>query len=181
VKEIPIEAVLTRYLPAMEFKRSGSRLVAKCPFHGDKTPSFTIFPDGGFKCFGCGAGGDSVTLVARALGIRPVEAARQIAADFGLPVGGRPGPEARRRVREAKEQREAKQMLDALCNHAYQRLCLVARSLEKSLTSYEAYENLAFWVHRQEQLEIYLDILSDGDEKKKVHVLNESLVKKLCS
>tara|TARA_R100000808_G_scaffold6561_1_gene19435 strand:- start:2834 stop:3385 length:552 start_codon:yes stop_codon:yes gene_type:complete len=45
-------------------RRRGQNLVGSCPFHEDKTPSFTIFPDNHFKCFGsCGRYGDSVTLL----------------------------------------------------------------------------------------------------------------------
>ena len=45
-------------------KRRGQNLVGSCPFHEDKTPSFTIFSDNKFKCFGsCGRYGDSVSLL----------------------------------------------------------------------------------------------------------------------
>lgn len=45
-------------------KRAGSRLVGLCPFHSEKTPSFTVFTDtNSYHCFGCGAGGDVITFV----------------------------------------------------------------------------------------------------------------------
>ena len=45
-------------------KRAGSNYNGLCPFHSEKTPSFTVFPDSeSFYCFGCGAGGDCVTFV----------------------------------------------------------------------------------------------------------------------
>ena len=45
-------------------KKSGPRLKGLCPFHNEKTPSFTVTPSQNmFKCFGCGKGGDSVTFL----------------------------------------------------------------------------------------------------------------------
>lgn len=45
-------------------KRAGSNFNGLCPFHSEKTPSFTVFPDSeSFYCFGCGAGGDAITFV----------------------------------------------------------------------------------------------------------------------
>ncbi|MBO6020365.1 MAG: DNA primase, partial [Clostridia bacterium] len=45
-------------------RRAGSNMVGLCPFHSERTPSFTVFPGtNGFYCFGCGAGGDAITFV----------------------------------------------------------------------------------------------------------------------
>lgn len=56
-----------------------------CPFHSEKTPSFRVYPGtGGFYCFGCGTGGDVVTFAERLFGLKPVDAAKRLDADFGL-------------------------------------------------------------------------------------------------
>ena len=56
-----IEEVISMYVT---LKRAGSRLVGLCPFHSEKTPSFTVFTDtNSYHCFGCGAGGDVITFV----------------------------------------------------------------------------------------------------------------------
>lgn len=48
----------------VNLKRAGSNFNGLCPFHGEKTPSFTVFPGTqSFYCFGCGAGGDAITFV----------------------------------------------------------------------------------------------------------------------
>ena len=48
-------------------KRAGSNYGGLCPFHNEKTPSFTVFPDSqSFFCFGCEAGGDAFTFIMRA-------------------------------------------------------------------------------------------------------------------
>lgn len=56
-----------------------------CPFHDDHTPSLKLNEDY-FYCFGCGAGGDVVSLTARLFDLRPYEAAGKLAADFGVDI-----------------------------------------------------------------------------------------------
>ena len=54
-----IESVISSYIT---LKRRGKNLIGLCPFHGEKTPSFTIYPENGsFYCFGCKVGGDVFT------------------------------------------------------------------------------------------------------------------------
>ena len=56
-----IESVISAYV---NIKRRGRNLVGLCPFHGEKTPSFTVYPEtASFYCFGCGAGGDAITFI----------------------------------------------------------------------------------------------------------------------
>ena len=45
-------------------KRRGKNLVGLCPFHNEKTPSFTVYPESeSFYCFGCGAGGEAISFI----------------------------------------------------------------------------------------------------------------------
>ena len=54
-----IETAISQYV---NLKRRGKNLVGLCPFHSEKTPSFTVYPENGsFYCFGCGVGGDVFT------------------------------------------------------------------------------------------------------------------------
>ncbi len=56
-----IETLIGGYV---SLKRAGSNLKGLCPFHSEKSPSFTVFPqNNSFYCFGCGIGGDSITFV----------------------------------------------------------------------------------------------------------------------
>lgn len=58
-----IEDVISSYVT---LSRSGSNLKGLCPFHSEKSPSFTVYSgDGHFYCFGCGAGGDVISFVMR--------------------------------------------------------------------------------------------------------------------
>ena len=54
-----------------------------CPFHADRTPSMKLNEDY-FYCFGCGAHGDVIDLVARLFGLSGYDAAKKLAADFGI-------------------------------------------------------------------------------------------------
>ena len=57
--------------------------MTRCPFHDDRHPSLKLNPDF-YYCFGCGAKGDVIDLVARLFDLSPYEAARKIAEDFGI-------------------------------------------------------------------------------------------------
>ena len=70
-------------------KRKGKNLVGLCPFHAEKTPSFTVSPDKQiFHCFGCGAGGDVIEFIRKQNGFTFVEAVKYLAKQYGvsLPV-----------------------------------------------------------------------------------------------
>ncbi len=58
VREIEIENLLEEPI-----RKAGRLKVALCPLHEEKTPSFTLFPDGKFKCFGCGEFGDVISFL----------------------------------------------------------------------------------------------------------------------
>lgn len=58
-----IEDIISGYV---QLKRRGKNLVGLCPFHNEKTPSFTVYPENeSFYCFGCGAGGEVVSFIRR--------------------------------------------------------------------------------------------------------------------
>lgn len=71
----------------VSLRRRGKNLVGLCPFHGEKTPSFNIYPENGsFYCFGCGAGGDVITFIRRIENLDYMEAVRFLAQRAGLSV-----------------------------------------------------------------------------------------------
>ena len=51
----------SRYVKGL--KRVGDKYVGLCPLHGEKSPSFTVFPDMRFNCFGCQAAGNIMQLI----------------------------------------------------------------------------------------------------------------------
>jgi DNA primase len=69
----------------LALQRKGRQLYALCPFHREKTPSFTISPEGGlFHCFGCGVSGDVFGFVMRMDGVSFPEALRMLAERAGV-------------------------------------------------------------------------------------------------
>ena len=80
--------------------RRGREHVALCPFHSEKTPSFTVSEDKGFfHCFGCGAHGDVIGFVMRSENLSFLEALERLAQEAGLEVPKR-SPAERERERE---------------------------------------------------------------------------------
>lgn len=78
----PIDNVISRYV---ELKRAGSNLVGVCPFHSERSPSFTVFEDH-FHCFGCSAGGDVITFIMRMENLEYRDAIQFLADRCGLTV-----------------------------------------------------------------------------------------------
>jgi DNA primase len=94
-----IEQVISSYVT---LKRAGTRLTGLCPFHSEKTPSFTVFADGqNYYCFGCGKGGDVITFIREAENLGYVDAVRFLADRAGLtvPEDGQSNREAQQRAR----------------------------------------------------------------------------------
>lgn len=79
-----IENVISSYIT---LKRAGSNYNGLCPFHSEKTPSFTVFPSTqSFYCFGCGAGGDAITFVMRMENLDYISAVRTLAERSGITI-----------------------------------------------------------------------------------------------
>ena len=80
----PIEDVVSQYV---NLKRSGSNLFGLCPFHGEKTPSFSVSPDKGiYYCFGCHKGGSVINFEMEIEGLSYPDAVRALAKRAGLEV-----------------------------------------------------------------------------------------------
>ena len=83
-----IENVISQY---SVLKRKGKNLVGLCPFHSEKTPSFTVYPENGsFYCFGCGVGGDVITFTGLIENLDYIESIKLLAerSNIQLPEDG---------------------------------------------------------------------------------------------
>lgn len=77
-----IEDVVSSYVT---LKRAGANYTGLCPFHSEKTPSFTVFPaTSSFYCFGCGAGGDVISFIMRAENLDYPDALEFLAKRAGI-------------------------------------------------------------------------------------------------
>ena len=94
---IDIVDVVGRY---MTLRKAGANYSACCPFHSEKTPSFTVSPSKQFyHCFGCGAHGSAITFLMQHAGIGFVDAVEELAGSLGLQVPH----EAARRAEQARK------------------------------------------------------------------------------
>jgi DNA primase len=102
-----------QYVP---LRRQGSSYVARCPFHDEKTPSFSVSPDKGFYfCFGCKASGDAIGFYLQMEGVTFPEALRALAERAGLEVPETRDPE---RIAEERRQRDVGERLHMVCEAA---------------------------------------------------------------
>src|SRR5262245_26853895 len=79
-----IVQVIQEYLP---LRRAGNLYKGLCPFHSEKTPSFTVYPEKGFfLCYGCKAGGDVFKFLERHENLSFQDSVRFLAQKFGMTV-----------------------------------------------------------------------------------------------
>jgi DNA primase len=85
VKDLPVYDVIREYVA--DLKKAGSTYKACSPFTGDKTPSFYVVPSKDiFKCFSSGKGGSAITFVMEHESMTYVDAIKEIAGKFGIPI-----------------------------------------------------------------------------------------------
>lgn len=93
-----IEQVVGSYV---NLRRRGCTLSGLCPFHSEKSPSFTVYPDTqSFYCFGCGAGGDVISFIRRIENLDYMEAVRLLAQRAGMQVPEEAGDDRSSRQRK---------------------------------------------------------------------------------
>src|SRR4028118_2342872 len=104
----------------VSLKKRGSNWIACCPFHNEKTPSFSVSPAKGiYKCFGCGKAGDSIRFVMDVESMGYVDALKYLAKKYNIEIEERELTSA-----EELQQTERESLLIAL-NYAknyYQQL-----------------------------------------------------------
>lgn len=121
---VDVVDVVGRYV---QLRKGGANLIGLCPFHNEKSPSFTVSPSKQFyHCFGCGAHGSAISFLMAHTGANFPEAVRSLASEVGLTV-----PESDRSPRQRiadqqrKEQRsQHQQILDAAQEHYLRQLKL---------------------------------------------------------
>lgn len=119
-----IEDVISTYV---NLKRQGKILKGLCPFHNEKTPSFTVYPDTkSFYCFGCGAGGEVITFIRRIENLDYRDAVRFLAdrAGMQMPSDGYDDSLAKHRQRLFAANREAARFFHE---------CLISKGGEEAL------------------------------------------------
>jgi DNA primase len=141
IKDDSVERVKAamEILPLVEdvvrLRKSGSTYKGLCPFHQERTPSFTVSPARGtFKCFGCGEGGDAITFVEKTENVDFVGAIEVLARRFGVEL------EYEEASPEQEQRRQRDERLRALLERAAE---FYARVLWESESGARAREYLS--------------------------------------
>jgi len=110
IDDLKNRADLVRIIePYAPLKKKGANWMACCPFHQEKSPSFSVNPAKGFyKCFGCGKGGNAYTFLMEMEGLNFPEAVQRVAEMSGVPL---PEPVDDKQFQKSKERREKKKQL----------------------------------------------------------------------
>ena len=103
-----VESIISSYV---SLKRSGKISRGLCPFHGEKTPSFTVYPDTqSYYCFGCGAGGDVINFIKNIENLDYIESIKFLAEKVGMDLpdeGSYDASMQKRKLRILEANREA--------------------------------------------------------------------------
>src|SRR5437867_1125353 len=110
----------------MSLKGTGSAFKGLCPFHSEKTPSFSVHREKQiFHCFGCGAGGDVFAFVMLAEKVSFPEAVRMVAEKCGVPIPAIPGPEDKK----FEERQRLFEIYERAASYFHQRLPTLSQSI----------------------------------------------------
>jgi DNA primase len=114
VARADVVEIVGRYVP---LKKAGANFMGLCPFHGEKSPSFSVSPTKQFyHCFGCGKNGNAISFLMDHAGMTFIESVKDLAQQYGMQVPEEEGtPQDRAR---AQEQREKQHTLTSVLEQA---------------------------------------------------------------
>jgi len=170
VEKEKIDLVAVVEHAGVDLKRSGSRHVGLCPFHADQAPSFFVFQDSHFHCFGCGEHGDVFDFVEKFHGCDFKGALRILGIERGKLT-----PQERQEVKRLKHRRELVKRFrewEALAADYAALLCRCARKLLGNIETEGDLEKYGHLYHHLESWQHHLDILIDGDDEAKLELHN---------
>ncbi|MDB5885215.1 MAG: primase [Polaromonas sp.] len=121
--------IVGRYVP---LKKGGANFMGLCPFHGEKSPSFSVSPSKQFyHCFGCGKNGNAISFLMDHAGMTFVEAVKDLAQQYGLQVPDDDiSPQDRARAAQVREQQAT---LTSVLEKAGQAYIKSLRTSEKAI------------------------------------------------
>ncbi len=140
-----------------------------CPFHADRTPSMKLNEDY-FYCFGCGASGDVIDLAARLFGLSGYDAAKKLAADFGITEQK---PSVLAKLKRGKSQAELESRSFRVLEDYLQILRDWKAHCAPQLPEDAIDPRYAEACHMLERIENMLDILTCGTPKERAEVVTD--------
>ena len=156
----------------VELKQRGTRHVGLCPFHDEKTPSFYVFPDGHYKCWGCGEYGDSIDFTQKYYNLSFKDALKHLGIEQGpvTPAIRRDIAERKRKAELVKEFRKWELHYCIYVSDLYFRTkkLMMNGIPPEDLDSYETlFHKLPVWEH-------HISILIHGSDKEKFKLYKEA-------
>ncbi|MCI6580988.1 MAG: CHC2 zinc finger domain-containing protein [Oscillospiraceae bacterium] len=140
------------------------RGMISCVFHNDKAPSLKLY-ENHYHCFGCGAHGDTTSLVAQITGLSQYEAAEQLCSAFGV-VHTSEKPSIKQNIRR-ESQREKEQRLFRVLSDYYHMLCRFRDEYAPEDSESELHPLFAESLARQEEYRYYCDIFISGTDEER--------------
>ena len=165
------ETVKAAVTPRMAAERYGLPIqqgsMVCCPFHADRTPSMKLNEDY-FYCFGCGASGDVIDLAARLFNLTSLQAAKKLAADFGI-TGQKPSILAKLQLGKSQAETERR------CFRVLGDYLQILQDWKENCAPQSPEESIdpryAEACHMLERIENMLDILACGTPKERAEVV----------
>jgi DNA primase len=153
----------------IQLARRGKVFVGHCPFHEDKHPSFTIYPNSNhFVCFGCGEKGDAIDFIRKLKGLTFKEACKYLKIDMSQK---NETVELNKRKLISAFRRWVKDYHDELCTN-YRAI----NAIMANVKTVEEAEGLAPLYHRLPVLEYHLDLLAYGDDAEKLELFKDVML-----
>jgi hypothetical protein len=155
----------------VDLRRYGSRSVGLCPFHFEKTPSFYVFDDNHFKCWGCGAYGDVIDFVQKLYGLSFQDALKHLGIEQG-----RITPEMKAKIEQQKRKAELVRRFRLWCGRYGAHLGTLINRTEKLMKGI-ATDDLDLYaplLHGLPVWEYHSDILLNGSDKQKHQLYKEA-------
>lgn len=156
----------------VELARSGSRHCGLCPFHAEKKPSFFVFPDNHYKCWGCGEYGDAIDFVQRLYNLSFPDALKYLGIEQGriTPKVKQDIERRKRRAELVKEFKDWEQRYGVyVSNLWYETKMLMIRGIPP-----EDLDLYAPLFHMLPVWEYHRDILINGSDELKFELYKEA-------
>ncbi len=133
VARADVVEIVGRYVP---LKKAGANFMGLCPFHSEKSPSFSVSPTKQFyHCFGCGKNGNAISFLMDHAGMTFIEAVKDLAQQYGMQVPEEEGsPQDRQR---AQEQREKQHTLTSVLEQAGDAYRRALRESERAIAYFK--------------------------------------------
>ena len=153
----------------IELRQRGRSLWGLCPFHDDRTPSFTVDPEKQrFKCFGCGAGGDVIDFTIKRHNLSFKDALKHLGITPGKPPQVDP---------KEKRKRELLKGFERWCKDAYNERCGLVNDVWHVLRACKTMEEIsqhAPMIHDLSRMQGEIEILSEGNDADKYELYRAS-------